>query len=109
MEVFVQLIFIFFERVASQLYATSSSDETGEVFNRYTAAVKNCKDTSQRQLIWSHDTQFVLNLKCCNFRHFTIEEKTYLLIVRDPVATDINEEHEWLTFSYKFSLAIQES
>ena len=25
------------------------------------------------------------------------------------MATDINEEHEWLTFSYKFSLAIQYS
>ena len=51
MEVFVQLIFNLFERIASQLSATSSSDEAGEVFKGYTAAVKHGKNASQRQFV----------------------------------------------------------
>ena len=51
MEVFVQLIFILFERISSQLSTTSPSDEAGEVFKGYTAAVKYGKDASQRQFI----------------------------------------------------------
>ena len=54
MEVFVQLIFILFERVTSQLSTTSPSDETWEVFKGNTAAVKHSKDASHRQNVSSH-------------------------------------------------------